>query len=515
MATASTRVAALLTRTCNLTSQFAKIVRAGIPKSGTSISVRSSVRRGTAMGKKRRLSFVRRALGHEALESRSMLAGMVGDSPFQNLCDENDLNDDGSVSAVDALVAINAINGGVTGRLDEHFAPPSLHGRVKEAIRDFLDADGDGNLSANDALKIINALNGGHRGDGWGNLPTEDQHPDSIEDVTEDTPDLLAERSFAKVRAVLNEKEGGDVDVFKVTPSKDQLNVTLFSRGGGVMSVEVVDPDAEEPLGTIESTEGEHKPARLNVEVETGKTYFIVVKGAEGVSGPYGLSVFNFTHDDFTPQTDSPLGDDIHDVASPTQLQLERGHARVVSNIDEAGDADAFEVAVKDGKLVVEAGADFPLTVDITNAAGDEIGSITTPDGHVIVANVTAAAGPYVVTVAATNGTDTGAYRLNVVNVPIKERPDHPHRPGHELPSSEEIFERLDTGADGSISLAEFKEGVPLGKTRIADRVFAAWDTDNDDKLSIEELVAGLEHLPPFTPHVPGAEAVARPITRH
>jgi hypothetical protein len=469
------------------------------------------------MGGKRRLGFVRRALGHETLESRSMLAALVGDSPFQNPLDDSDLNFDGSVSPIDALVAINAINGGLTGRLEGRIAPPSLHGHVKEAIHDFLDADGDGNLSAADPLRIINAVNQGLHG-GFGNLPTEDQHPDSI---GADAKDLLGDRPFAKVRAVLNEKEGGDADVFQVTPSKDQLNVALFSRGGGGMSVILVDPELENPLenpvATAEAEEGQHSPARFNVDVEAGKTYYLVVQGAdETVTGPYGLTVLTYNEVEFTPVTDSPLGEDIHLADSPTALQLVRGHARVVSNIDEEGDVDAFEVDVKDGKLIVEAGADLPITLEITDAEGQSVGSITTPDGHAIVANVTAAEGPYKIMIAAANGTSTGAYRMNVVNVPIPLRPDRPTAPPDlpGRPTLENIFEHIDTSGNGAISLEEFKEGVPLGKTRAADRVFAAWDKNDDNVLSLDELVAGLQHLPAVVPHVPGAEIVARLVTR-
>src|SRR5688500_1535595 len=123
------------------------------------------------MAKKRRRHFVRKALGHETLESRSLLAGLVGDSPWQNPLDANDLNCDGDVTPADALVAINALNAGVSGQLAGRTAPPALLGWVKEAVSDFWDANGDGDLSAIDPLTIINALNHGHRGGPGDDLP--------------------------------------------------------------------------------------------------------------------------------------------------------------------------------------------------------------------------------------------------------------------------------------------------------------------------------------------------------
>src|SRR6187431_2221098 len=111
------------------------------------------------MERKRRVAFLRRILRTEQLESRSLLAGLVGDSPWQNPLDPNDLDSDGVVSPADALSAINALNAGGSGELMTHFAPPQLHGRFENAVSDFLDADGDGNLSASDPLAIINALN--------------------------------------------------------------------------------------------------------------------------------------------------------------------------------------------------------------------------------------------------------------------------------------------------------------------------------------------------------------------
>jgi hypothetical protein len=222
------------------------------------------------------------------------------------------------------------------------------------------------------------------------------------------------------------------------------------------------------------------------------------------VTGTYGLAVHNFNELDFTPVTDSPLGTDIHGntTATATLLTLNHAHARVSSNIDAAGDSDVFKIEAVDGKLVVEAGAAFPATFEVTDASGNVLGTLTTPERHALVLNVTA--GTYYISVVAANATNTGAYRMNVVNAPIptppEDRPhDHPDRP-----TPEELFAKVDADDDAAISLAEFKAGVPGGRTRLADRVFANWDTTGDGSLSLEEFVAGLARL-----HLPGLHGSA------
>jgi hypothetical protein len=99
-----------------------------------------------------------RRLRLENLERRSLLAGDVG-SPFQNPLEACDLNGDGSVAPLDALLAINELNSSGGGDLSGRMAPPALQGRVTNAGSSYLDSDGDGTLSPIDALNVINSLN--------------------------------------------------------------------------------------------------------------------------------------------------------------------------------------------------------------------------------------------------------------------------------------------------------------------------------------------------------------------
>jgi len=397
------------------------------------------------------------------------------------------------LTPADALVTINALNVGKAGDLSREMAPPGLLGRVVGAATEFLDASGDGQLTPSDAMTVISAVNAGlHLGLSH-DLPADDQQPGT---PGPDAPAIDISHGFGRVRAAIN--TDGDVDVFQVTPTKAELNVALFS-GGAAMTVSVVDGTGTE-LGNASTGSDDHRLAKLNVDVTAGTTYFLVVKGDAGVTGPYSLAVLNFVDDDFTPKTDSPLGTDIHGgtQATATALVLDHGHAEVTSNIDAAADVDMFQITATDGKLALTAGSEFPLSVQISDSTGKILGSITSSDRSALAISVTA--GNYFVSIAAANGTDTGAYHVSVVNASLPlpghgdEGDDGPsdHRG---LPTAEDLFVKIDTSGDSALSLAEFKAGVPLGRTPLADRVFANLDTNNDGSLSLEEFVAGLAKL--------------------
>jgi hypothetical protein len=258
--------------------------------------------------------------------------------------------------------------------------------------------------------------------------------------------------------------------------------------------------------------------------VTAGTTYFLVVSGGEGVTGAYGLTALNYSPDDTTFTTDSPLGTDSHPDAPPgTLLTLNQGHARVSSNIDTAGDKDVFQIAAADGKLVIETDADFALSVNVTDKDGNALAPLTTAhDEHVLIVNVTAAAGPYSITIAAANGTDTGAYRMNVVDVPVShtahggdgDDDDSGDQTGSDgSPLADRLFARLDANSDSAVSSDEFKAGVPGGGSALTDKVFAAWDADQSGALTLDEFVAGLKSLPSLFPH-PADHTHGAPLDR-
>jgi hypothetical protein len=426
----------------------------------------------------------RRFLGHETLETRSLLAGLVGDeacSAFQNPLDPNDLNADGAVTALDALVAINSINAGVNGDLSAKFAPPSLHGVVHEAASDFLDATGDGSLTAADALAVINTVNanlGPIR-----KLPLGEDQGSTIETAAT----LTFGRNFAKVLGAID--PALDVDVFKFTPTKTEISVAVFSARGIPLLVSI--GTATETLETIETEADSRRPFKANLTVDPTKEYFITVRAADsapaGSTGVYGLGVFNYSDDQFRTVTDAELGDDIHDgpTGTPTVLPLENRHAHVRSNIDTPTDVDSFTIKnVETGTLIIKAHASFPIEVSI-QPLDSNLPTVAARAGTA--AGVTAGT-TYVVSVKSADGS-TGPYSLNIVNSRLQARV---HDPASAL---EALFARLDGDDDGFVTEVEVDQTIRLPQVPIIDRVFDNWDADDDLKLSFTEFEAGFEDL--------------------
>lgn len=444
------------------------------------------------MRRKQRLAFVRKALLLEGLEHRSMLSGMVGDSPWQNPLDANDLNCDGAVSPSDALMAINAINSGESIDPAGKIAPPQLQGQFQTSDGNFLDANGDGSLSPGDVLAVINAINAGGVSGNDATLPDQPGTPGADAQVIDLT------NGFGRARGVIS--DASDVDVFQVAPTKSELSVALFSHGGGTVTVTIIASDGATTLDSATIDAGTHHPAKVSVAVEPSKTYYLQVSGD---GGPYALGVLNFDTEDFSSKTDSPLGTDIHGdtIGTADALLLNHGHARVISNIDSAGDADVFAVtADADGKLVVEADGEIPLSVDVSDTNGS-LGTFNTSDRHALVVNATAGS-TYYVTVTAANATDTGAYHLNVVNASVDETDGDDGPPSdHTPPGLDQLFAKVDANGDGSISLTEFEDAAPGHHTLIADQFFKSWDTDQSGTLTLDEFVAGLKTLPSLLPH--------------
>ena len=95
--------------------------------------------------------------GSDTLTIRS--AGNLGGGEFTNPADRHDVNGDGYVSPIDALIVINFLNGnrGNGGALGEG-----------EGSKYFIDVNGDNRLSPLDALLVINRLNANRRGSGEG-----------------------------------------------------------------------------------------------------------------------------------------------------------------------------------------------------------------------------------------------------------------------------------------------------------------------------------------------------------
>lgn len=85
-------------------------------------------------------------------------SGGSGGEAFTNSANAFDVNADGSVTPIDALIVINSLNsGGVTAG-----------GEGEQAPKYYVDVNGDGTVSPLDALLVINRLNVGGAGEGEG-----------------------------------------------------------------------------------------------------------------------------------------------------------------------------------------------------------------------------------------------------------------------------------------------------------------------------------------------------------
>ncbi len=91
----------------------------------------------------------------------TILSSGGGEAGFTNPRNANDVNNDGTVSPVDALFVINAINkNGAVNLVGWSWSEGEAAGAGNTPALGFLDTNGDGRLSPIDALCVINALNG-------------------------------------------------------------------------------------------------------------------------------------------------------------------------------------------------------------------------------------------------------------------------------------------------------------------------------------------------------------------
>ncbi len=97
----------------------------------------------------------------ERLEQRAMLSIDSGAiSAWTNPADRLDVDADGTIAPMDALLVINDLNRYGSRELGTPATPPSESDLSTEAVTgSYIDVDGDGSMSPRDALMVINALN--------------------------------------------------------------------------------------------------------------------------------------------------------------------------------------------------------------------------------------------------------------------------------------------------------------------------------------------------------------------
>lgn len=466
-----------------------------------------------------------RGLRCESLESRSLLAGDLGCSPWQNPDGADDVNADGEVSPIDALVTINAMNDGGAGSLQGRFAPPALHGRFHNAIEHYVDPSGDSQLTPLDALLIINALNSQPAtttttttpvttasltdetteettaaDDGSTAEDTEDTEETSTDDTSTDdssgeetaaddsastdeqpdeigpdVPELTLQNGFARVRSAID--AAGDADVFRVVPTDTQLAVTLFAPRGAALQVSLVDASGE-TIETVTTTgTGRHEHVTLDGAVVAGETYYLVVTGAADTTGNYCLGIMNYDPANFTPPTEGepPHGaDDETRPAPPTATEF---FQKVDANSDGSITLEELQAIPSPAHVSI----DWPAIFAELDADGDGLVSATEFAAGVPTLAPPGRGGPR------GEGDHHGGHHGGPHG-----HPGH-GRPTPELPTAEALFAQIDGDADGLITLDELEaQSRSPRMLTMLDQIFAEWDVDASGALDAAEVTAGL-----------------------
>ncbi len=186
----------------------------------------------------------RRRLRAETLEVRRLLAADF-DGFRHNSFDAEDVNDDGEVSAVDALMIINAINRRDSGDGDM-----------------FTDVNNDGKRSSLDALRVINRLNRGN------NQFDQNDSQSGRDNDSSDLPELPSE-----VRSVDGTGNNLD-DPLLGSAGQPLLRVADADYGDGISSPAGDDrPSTREISNALSDVVGEE------VKNERGLTAFLYVWG--------------------------------------------------------------------------------------------------------------------------------------------------------------------------------------------------------------------------------------------
>jgi dockerin type I repeat protein/EF hand domain-containing protein len=485
----------------------------------------------------------RRFLGHETLENRSMLSG----SPWQNPMCSTDVNDDGDVTPLDMVMQINALNAGMAGQLSGQTTAPTTSGSSSH----YFDANGDGQLSPVDLMKVISQLNSGQpSGDDAGNdngdddnSPQTDQQPDVI---GPDAPAItLNDEGFGRARAAIN--TDGDMDVFQVTATAAALNVALFTRPSGDMTVSVEDANGNVLASASTADAQARHPAAATTSVTAGSSYFIVVSGASGVTGDYCVQVVNNDTGDVPPPPahggpggpgdlhgpptrtgggDTNAGDiDSGDTDSdgsgsdgrtsiddgdgdPSEHQPPPMPAQVFAKLDTNTDAslslDEFEVLPPPKDATVTP-SDVFTRLDTDSSGGlslDEFSALFPPPpggqqgdqqhGQGSGPQGGPGGGPGGGGQAGGGGQPGGGGQSGDGGHPGGPMQGGPQNPP---PPPEALFAKLDTDSNGSLSEVEFAPFVPASSPVPSDEVFTHWDSDSSGSLSLIEFKLGMGSL--------------------
>ncbi len=414
-----------------------------------------------------------RSLRLESLEGRSLLAGISGLSLWQNPEWAVDLDANGTVGPSDALVAVNALNQGLGGTFAGSFAPPGFGhhrgpggpggpgGQMGLADSLFLDSNGDSQLSPLDALMVINCLN---NGDSSSPPSTDTSTDQQVDQIGADATTLDLTNGATRVHSAIN--ADGDKDVFQVTADKSQLNVAIFTRSGAELTVAVTDDSGTEVGSATTTADARHSHVSVDVAVAAGANYYIVISGAAGDTGKYSVQVVNYDPVD--------VGDDDSTDDSTTDSSSTDGSSTDDSSTDDSSSTtDSNASAESEG---TDGSTDSSSSTDTTDSTTtDSTTTTTSTDGT---------------TTTSTDGTTTTNAGTDSTSDPPCVPPDGT---AAGLPTPEELFAKIDSNGDGSITADELAAlpGVTASADTIANFV-TKLDADNSGGISIDEIGVGL-----------------------
>ena len=274
----------------------------------TSSSTKSGLKRGST----------RRRLKPETLEARQLLAANI----FHNELMPEDVNEDGIVSAIDALTIINEMNIAEAGSSGELGDPREGQQRGRGRMTD---VNNDGRDSAIDALMVINRLNRGNNG-----LDTPTQRPEEVDTPDDRTDDNLDGDSTT------DPTEDLSTDVQSIDGTGNNLENTAF----GATDAELLRVAENDYADGISEPAGEDRPSAREI------SNLLSAADPEGTTSERNLSSFVFAWGQFLD----------HDI----DLSLEPENEE---------DAVSFDIEVPDGDPLFDPFNTGEATIHLTRSA--------------------------------------------------------------------------------------------------------------------------------------------------
>lgn len=307
----------------------------------------SSDKRRRRSEKFRRSGTTQRRLSNEALEKRELLAGDIQLVEGHNYWNRYDVNDDGNITARDALGVINYMDRAGEGELQG------------DGLGMFYDVNGDSNITAADALGVINAIN---RGEEVGELI------ELILTARDDNDNLLSVDGSGDINVEVGE-------IFNLEVSYDDLRVNpLFGPEIELGAFQLYTDIAVGQTGVLTPVLNETQRIRIGSNVTEMPFASSILFGIEGSADTYNSDFTEFftnTEDEFAAML-SQLGGYTPDQYRLSEFTYQNGDLGYEIHWlgDEFGNVDLPDLTID----VIENGGD-PVETEV------EVFDAFLPDG--------------------------------------------------------------------------------------------------------------------------------------